>query len=75
VVKLAAAVRGDAARTAFHHMFCPMVKGGAGDWLQADDQLINPYWGSKMLRCGDVVRQFPAAAAVAESPEGGEGDK
>lgn len=59
VVTLATMVRGDSADTEFHHMFCPMVKGGAGDWLQPTKQLRNPYYGSKMPRCGDVVREFP----------------
>jgi membrane fusion protein, copper/silver efflux system len=36
-------------------MHCPMVYGDTGaDWLQADDALLNPYFGSMMLRCGDL---------------------
>ena len=36
-------------------MHCPMVYGKHGaDWLQDDDKLLNPYFGSKMLRCGKV---------------------
>jgi Cu(I)/Ag(I) efflux system membrane fusion protein len=38
-----------------------MVPGGAGDWLQADVKLLNPYFGSKMLRCGEKVRELPPA--------------
>lgn len=60
VVELAATVRGDAASQPFHHMFCPMVNGGSGDWLQSATELRNPYWGSKMLTCGDLVASFPA---------------
>ena len=60
VVTLATLVRGERAHQPFHHMFCPMVKGGAGDWLQPNSQLINPYWGSKMLRCGEKVHEFGA---------------
>jgi len=33
-------------------MHCPMVKGGAGDWLSADGKVNNPYFGSKMAHCG-----------------------
>ena len=44
-----------------NHMFCPMVKGGAGDWLQATKALRNPYYGSKMLTCGETVRTFPTS--------------
>jgi len=61
IVRLASLVRGEGATTRFSHMFCPMVKGGGGDWLQPNDELRNPYWGSRMLTCGDVVRQFPLA--------------
>ena len=56
VVTLASLVRGEGAEQPFHHMFCPMVKGGAGDWLQPTDALRNPYYGSEMLRCGETVR-------------------
>ncbi len=66
VVRLAATTRGDQATQAFSHMFCPMVKGGAGDWLQPNSDLRNPYWGSRMLTCGDVVRQFPVASGTGE---------
>ncbi len=58
IVTLATLVRGDEATRSFHHMFCPMVKGGAGDWLQGTDQLVNPYWGSEMLNCGELVSTF-----------------
>ncbi len=63
VVALATQVRGAQADTPFRHMFCPMVKGGGGDWLQAEPKLVNPYWGSQMLHCGEVVREFPPPAA------------
>lgn len=36
-------------------MHCPMVYGQTGaDWIQNTDQLLNPYFGSQMLTCGDV---------------------
>jgi len=56
VVTLATEVRGQSANTAFKHFFCPMVKQGEGDWLQVEDELSNPYFGSEMLRCGELVR-------------------
>ena len=31
--------------------YCPMAKAS---WLQATDQLANPYMGQKMLKCGEV---------------------
>lgn len=59
IVKLAAMIRGQQASQEFHHMYCPMVTGGAGDWLQSDDELINPYKGSEMLNCGSEANLFP----------------
>jgi membrane fusion protein, copper/silver efflux system len=62
VITLATQVRAEGATSPFTHFYCPMVKDGGGDWLQANDQLLNPYFGSEMLRCGEKVRQFPAPA-------------
>lgn len=70
VVTLATEVRGESASDTFHHFFCPMVKQGEGDWLQAEDQLSNPYYGSQMLRCGELVRTIsPRPVAEGSSPE------
>ncbi|HHQ48882.1 MAG TPA: DUF3347 domain-containing protein [Acidobacteria bacterium] len=33
-------------------VYCPMVKK---PWLQESDQVANPYFGSKMLKCGNIV--------------------
>ncbi len=60
-VTLATLARGEAARGPFTHFFCPMVPGG--DWLQARDDLLNPYMGPEMLRCGEKVEEFPARGA------------
>jgi membrane fusion protein, copper/silver efflux system len=59
IVTLAAQVRSDGARNPFTHFYCPMVKGGGGDWLQATGEPLNPYLGGDMLRCGENVREFP----------------
>jgi multidrug efflux pump subunit AcrA (membrane-fusion protein) len=37
---------------------CPMFPG---DWLQADGAVRNPYYGSQMLECGEVVSMIQAA--------------
>ena len=37
-------------------MNCPMIKGGAGDWLSADGKVNNPYFGAKMPHCGGPKR-------------------
>ena len=64
VLTLAASVRGEFADEPFTHVFCSMVKGGGGDWLQPGGTLSsadirNPYWGSEMLHCGELVDVFP----------------
>ncbi len=33
-------------------MYCSMAKGS---WLQSTTLIANPYYGSKMLRCGQIV--------------------
>jgi len=33
-------------------VFCPMARK---PWLQESGEIANPYYGSKMLRCGDIV--------------------
>lgn len=41
--------------TDLYLMHCPMVYGDRGaSWLQAEDSLLNPYFGDMMLRCGEV---------------------
>ncbi len=70
IVKLAAQVQGESSKEPFSQMFCPMVKGGGGDWLQATDKLQNPYFGSKMQTCGDVVRQFPIVGHATKNADG-----
>jgi Cu(I)/Ag(I) efflux system membrane fusion protein len=43
---------------AVYRQTCPMVRGGSADWLAREEQIANPYHGSRMLRCGDVVRKI-----------------
>jgi membrane fusion protein, copper/silver efflux system len=50
-----------------HLAMCPMVEGRRGYWLQADRTIANPYYGSAMLRCGEIV----ATLAEAHDHEGG----
>ncbi|MEM7674336.1 MAG: DUF3347 domain-containing protein [Verrucomicrobiota bacterium] len=41
------------ANTTAYQMRCTMAFDHTGaSWLQANDELINPYWGARMLRCG-----------------------
>ncbi len=70
IVTLATQVRGATGTVEFHHMFCPMVKGGAGDWLQLNSDLRNPYYGSQMLKCGELVRSIQGPAMENTSTDG-----
>jgi membrane fusion protein, copper/silver efflux system len=54
---------------------CPMAFNNQGAyWLEASKDLRNPYFGKKMLKCGELVEEIPsekpAAAAKAEPIEG-----
>jgi Cu(I)/Ag(I) efflux system membrane fusion protein len=44
---------------------CPMAFDSEGaDWLQADsDEVLNPYYGSVMLHCGDVTARIGSPTA------------
>lgn len=68
VVLLAAQYRGEEAEEPFTHFFCPMVKGGGGDWLQNTGDVLNPYWGSQMRSCGERVHEFPLEGQPAAPP-------
>jgi Cu(I)/Ag(I) efflux system membrane fusion protein len=37
-------------------LYCPMAKAS---WLQTDENIRNPYYGHKMLRCGKIVGGQP----------------
>ncbi len=40
--------------------FCPMAFGGEGGyWIQAVDTIYNPFYGSQMLRCGEIRQTYP----------------
>jgi Cu(I)/Ag(I) efflux system membrane fusion protein len=68
VVTLASQVRSEGANKMFTHFFCPMVAGGGGDWLQPGGELLNPYFGSEMLHCGEKVQEFPTEGSPPEKP-------
>jgi Cu(I)/Ag(I) efflux system membrane fusion protein len=69
VVTLASQVRSEGAKNSFTHFYCPMVKDGGGDWLQPGGELLNPYFGSEMLRCGEKVQEFPPQGKTAVEVE------
>jgi hypothetical protein len=39
-----------------YYQFCPMANDGKGaNWLSKENAVKNPYFGAKMLKCGEVV--------------------
>lgn len=39
----------------YYVQYCPMAKGNQGaDWLSTEEQIRNPYFGDKMMKCGSV---------------------
>ncbi len=54
----ATVARGPKTAQKLTHYYCPMVPGGGGDWMQPGGELANPYWGSEMLTCGEVVNEM-----------------
>jgi Cu(I)/Ag(I) efflux system membrane fusion protein len=56
---------GHARGTTFYLTFCPMAFDFKGAyWMQDHEQIDNPFFGKKMLRCGEVREEF--------APVGGE---
>jgi Cu(I)/Ag(I) efflux system membrane fusion protein len=51
---LAAIGDSGAPRRGVHRFFCPMANAGKGaEWLQRTTELTNPYYGARMLKCGE----------------------
>ena len=43
---------------------CPMALGGKGaDWIQSTEGTENPYYGSKMFKCGDLTESIKGRGA------------
>ena len=56
------------------HIFeCPMAKP-YGKWLQADEKIGNPYYGSKMLKCGTKVATVGGEGKGKQGGHDGHGD-
>ena len=42
-----------------YYQYCPMAFNNKGDfWLSDSEQVLNPYFGDKMLKCGEVVEEI-----------------
>jgi Cu(I)/Ag(I) efflux system membrane fusion protein len=65
-VQLIKAERSDFRSLKVYH--CPMAPK-PGLWFQAQGPLRNPFYGAKMLTCGEEVRGAGQASAVAMNPE------
>lgn len=53
---------GAAGDTALYMVNCPMAFDFEGaDWVQAGEDVANPYFGLDMLKCGDVTGQLAGA--------------
>ncbi len=40
-----------------YQQFCPMYDGGSA-WLSTSKDVMNPYYGSRMLNCGKVQKEI-----------------
>jgi Cu(I)/Ag(I) efflux system membrane fusion protein len=39
--------------------YCPMVKGDLGAfWMSTEEEILNPYFGASMLRCGEITDEI-----------------
>ncbi len=42
-----------------YKLHCPMANSNTGaDWLSTEPEVLNPYFGASMLKCGEVVTQL-----------------
>jgi Cu(I)/Ag(I) efflux system membrane fusion protein len=54
-----------------YELHCPMAFEGRGaTWLQANDQVKNPYYGASMLTCADRVRKLEITAKTGANKGG-----
>lgn len=50
---------GHIGRVSYHRAYCPMAFDNTGaEWLQRGETINNPYFGSMMLRCGEIREVF-----------------
>jgi len=54
---------GHAGKESWYTVHCPMAFGNEGaDWLHTKDEVLNPYYGASMLKCGSVTEELDANA-------------
>ncbi|MCB9719699.1 MAG: efflux RND transporter periplasmic adaptor subunit [Candidatus Omnitrophica bacterium] len=50
--------------------FCPMAfSGDGGHWIQDEKEIANPYYGERMLRCGEIQAEY-GMESFSEQPTG-----
>ena len=55
----------------FVEIFCPMAFDRGASWLQTSTDVRNPYFGPKMIDCGNVASEYaPKDVARAAGPSG-----
>lgn len=70
---------GYAGKAEAFEFFCPMANGNKGaHWVQSDKKIANPYFGSKMRKCGEMKKDLKAgdgkdSEADARAPHHAEG--
>lgn len=41
----------------YYIQHCPMANGDKGaDWISKEQEILNPYFGASMLKCGEVIK-------------------
>ena len=54
--------------TTLYIQYCPMAFNNEGaDWVSDEEQILNPYFGDKMLKCGTVKGQLPTKSIQTNS--------
>jgi membrane fusion protein, copper/silver efflux system len=50
--------------------YCPMAFDDKGAyWLSESDEILNPYFGDDMLRCGEVIKKISSVDSYREADE------
>lgn len=45
-------------KNTLYQQFCPMYAADGGTWLSMEKNIRNPYFGSKMMKCGEVQKEI-----------------
>jgi len=58
---------GHFSETMLYEIFCPMAFDNRGaSWIQTDKQVKNPYFGARMLDCGEVIESYASVRLTHE---------